>query len=85
MSKSETRWVIVGKDGLYPCHWKTRNLAQWKHAIAVYDLRREHMGKATLRRYWQKCRADGDRAVKATITWDTATRKDKEVEMQPPS
>ena len=56
MSKTETRWVIVGDCGLYEGQWQTRKAAIWNH---VHDTGRG----------WGYCRRKGDRAVKAKITF----------------
>ena len=53
---SENFWIIVGVHGAYTGTWHAK-----KDAIAQHT--------AALDRTWAYCRAKGDKAVKATITW----------------
>ena len=73
MNKSETRWVIVGKDGLCSGQWMTSRATQWAYARKRFGLSTQIVSEARLRYFWKCCYGAGDRAVKATITWDTGT------------
>jgi hypothetical protein len=55
--KTETRWVIVYKQGLYTGQWLTRKDAIEEHT--------RDKGKT-----WAECRKFGDRAVRAGLVWD---------------
>lgn len=60
--KKEIRWVIVGNCGLYTGQWLTR-----KRAIEVHTW---ELGKT-----WAECQKNGDRAVKAEISWEAPDAK----------
>lgn len=75
---SAKRWAIVGNCGLYVGQELTRAAAIAKH---VHDGRL--FGEPEVSRWaihgilspdqraiWRRCRKNGDRAVKVTITWD---------------
>jgi len=71
-----TRWVIVSDDcGLYTGQWLTRKDAIAEHVSMVrrkeepeVDPRPWKLTTAHLE-IWRRCKACGDRAVKATITY----------------
>jgi hypothetical protein len=54
--KEETRWVIIGIHGLYVGQWLTRKAAIHDHCC--------DKGKT-----WEYCKKNGDRVVKAKISW----------------
>ena len=65
---SETRWVIVGECGLYVGQWQTRKAAISAHAS---DFLWGHFPtKRQIADQWKECRKRGDKAVKATITFE---------------
>ena len=65
----DERWVVVGDCGLYIGQYLTRADAITDHVTAKYELPPDN--KQEISRRWRKCRASGDRVVKAEIFWDT--------------
>lgn len=85
-----TRWVIVGRHGLYTGQHLTRRAAILEHVnakgvpcgitisvgtgVAVKTQAfRVPIGEKALREGWRYWRKQGDRAIKATITWEETT------------
>lgn len=66
-AKSETRWVIVGNVGLYNGSWFTRREAISEH-VAGYVISDVISDDPIA--LWKWRRECGDRAVRATITWE---------------
>jgi len=80
MTKTETRWAIVGDYGLYTGQCLTRREAILEHVNAkgvpngnwgptketLYSV---PVGVEALMKGWRYWRKQGDRAVKTTITW----------------
>jgi len=73
----KTRWGIVGKYGLYIGQWQSR-----KDAIAAHVYETRHIDEKPTsqfvfggaldelqRRRWDRCKRNGDRAVKLQISW----------------
>jgi hypothetical protein len=70
MSKrTETRWVIVGNAGLYTGQWLTRRDAIEAHAGHYYAQWPGQPRAEWIADQWKRRRKNGDRCVKATITW----------------
>ena len=65
--KSEIRWVIVGKHGLYVGQWLTRKDAIYDHVRALYGF--NYFLHDAIMKQWKECRAKGDRAIKATVVY----------------
>ncbi len=68
---TEKVWVIVGKHGLYFGTWATRGEAIDAHVRALYG------DPNSYSEAWRQCRARGDRAVRATVSYG-APAPDKE-------
>lgn len=81
VERSVTRWVIVGRHGLYTGQWLTRKAAICAHVndkgVPITDPHPDDnrpfiapVGEKALLAGWPYWRKQGDRAVKATITWE---------------
>ena len=72
MAEDHIRWVIVGRNGLYVGQTLTRYDAIAEHVEALHGARNTTHLRKTLSTAqadaWRKCKANGDRAVKAVIT-----------------
>lgn len=68
-TKSTIRWVIVGNCGLYTGQYLTRRDAINDHCRAKYIIGSPFY--PTVDVAWQTCKDNGDRAIKATISWET--------------
>ena len=71
--KSEKRWVIVGRYGLYEGQWIRRIDAVYSHVHDLFEI--PHSGPNSPlseqeRTLWEKCQRKGDRVVRATITYE---------------
>jgi hypothetical protein len=71
----ETRWVIVGENGLYTGQWLTRREAVIAHSALMRSIDDPELSQhawtlsTAHREVWNRLRRQGDRAVKATITY----------------
>ena len=78
-TRTKTRWVIVGMHGLYTGQWLTRKDAIREHCEAKgvptrlngevngFKVCETDEERAQAWTYWRR---QGDRAVKARITWE---------------
>lgn len=74
-SGSEKLWFIVGRHGLYVGGRGSRREAIREHVNALdegcYKAPRAWGALSAMqRKVWKRCRRDGDRAVKATVSWE---------------
>ena len=77
MTHSDTRWVIVGKCGLYTGQWLTREDAIREHVHAKYFIAppaqvlvMTHLNHfQNEKAAWDWCRKKGDKAIKAQVVW----------------
>lgn len=91
--RSEKRWVIVGKVGLYAGQSLTRAAMIREHIAALFGVIDTDVGfSAPLsnseRALWMQCQLKGDRALLAVITYDdkgfpTWTSENRSSESEP--
>jgi hypothetical protein len=74
----EARWVIVSPEGLYIGQWLSRRNAIAAHVSQVRRLDEPEVSESAWNgltkdhlKIWARCRRNGDRAVKAIITFPT--------------
>lgn len=77
-ARKQTGWAVVGRHGLYVDWRRTRNamIAQHVHDICfrgeeqpsefVHGRKLDPLQSER----WKRCRRNGDRAVKVTISWN---------------
>ena len=68
--KTESGWAIASHFGLYIGWHMTRIAAIRDHIADKYDIGHRY-GRLTeaQKRAWQRCRKEGDRAVRVTLTY----------------
>lgn len=69
-TKEYVRWSIIGENGLYVDQRLTRVDAIVKHVSDLYGVNGWSIGRGLTTEQleaWNKCRANGDRAVKVRI------------------
>jgi hypothetical protein len=68
--RSEIRWAIVGRHGLYTGQSLTRRGAIQNHVRYFWPGFPKTPPDDITRKLWATCRKRGDRAVKVAVTWE---------------